>query len=83
MSSLRTFTFYEGSGYLGYNYSGFRADAGWIRPPALAVGSLLANASLHFSGNFFRYTSSSACADSCRPVIMLGITISRPLVVHN
>ena len=43
MSSLRTFIFYEGSGYLGYNYSGFRADAGWIRPPALAVGSLLAN----------------------------------------
>ena len=44
MSGLRTFTFYEGSGYFGYNYSSFRADAGWIRPPALAVGSLLANA---------------------------------------
>ena len=43
MASLRTFTFYEGSGYLGCNYSGFGTDAGWIRPPALAVGSLLAN----------------------------------------
>ena len=43
MASLRTFTFYEGSGYLGCNYSGFRTDAGWIRPPALAVGSFLAN----------------------------------------
>ena len=42
MASLRTFTFYEGSGYLGYNYLGFLADAGWIRPPALAVGSILA-----------------------------------------
>ena len=43
MASLRTFTFYEGSGYLGYIYSGFLADAGWIQPPALAVGSLIAN----------------------------------------
>ena len=80
MSSLRTFTFYEGSGYLGYNYSGFLADAGWIRPPALAVGRTFL---LHFSGNFFRYISGSACADSCRPVIKLGLAISRPLVVHN
>ena len=79
MSSHRTFTFYEGSSYLGYNYSDFRADAGWIRPPALAVGTL----SLHFSCNFFRYISGSACADSCQPVVTLGIAISRPLVVHN
>ena len=33
MASLRSFTFYEGSGYLGCHYSGFRTDAGWIRPP--------------------------------------------------
>ena len=39
MASLRTFPFYEGSDYLGYIYSGFLADAGWIQPPALAVGS--------------------------------------------
>ena len=43
MASLRTFTFYVGSGYLGYIYSGFLADAGSIQPPALAVGSLIAN----------------------------------------
>ena len=49
MASLRTFTFYEGSGYLGCNYSGFRTDAGCITPPALAVGK--ANV---FRGNFFR-----------------------------
>ena len=76
MASLRTFTFYEGSGFLGYIYSGFLADAGWVQPPALAF-------SLHFSGSFFRYISGSACADSCRPVIKLGLAISRPLVVHN
>ena len=43
MASLRTFTFYEGSGYLGYIYLGFLADAGSIHPPALAVCSLIAN----------------------------------------
>ena len=43
MASLRTFTFYEGSGYLGYMYSGFLADTGSIQPPALAVGLLIVN----------------------------------------
>ena len=57
MASLRTFTFYEGSGYLGCNYSGFRTDAGWITPPVLAVGLLLANVfryilAVTFSANY-------------------------------
>ena len=61
MASLRTFTFYEGSGYLGYNYSGFRTDAGWIRPPALVVGSLLANV--------FRYILAVTFSANCRYII--------------
>ena len=57
MAGLRTFTFYEGSDYLGYIYSGFLADAGWIQPPALPVGSLIANVFCYMLAVTFSATS--------------------------